>query len=273
MENRAGTGRTPRVIPAGSSAGDRNQAEDHSNELKRRKISQTSPGAMALVVASDISRFMVVEGGEVLSEDWSFAEPSSGAGAAAILIGESPGVFQADAGANGYYGYEVMDTCRPIPDSEAGDADLSLLSYLDCCEQSYLEYARRVNGVDYRDTFDYLSHPFRRHDKCLGFEEIEDPGDDDILFQSAVFLGLFYFIKGRFVEAVKFLRLLIRVHACRQTRPVIRLINITLNEKAKTALISRTAAPTMAQNTGTRRSGDGNAPMIMKTAMANAKPA
>lgn len=33
-----------------------------------------------------------------------------------------------------------MDTCRPIPDSEAGDSDLSLMSYLDCCEQAFLEY-------------------------------------------------------------------------------------------------------------------------------------
>ncbi len=50
-----------------------------------------------------------------------------------------------------------MDTCRPTPDSEAGDADLSLLSYLDCCENAYLQYQDRVEGVDYQDTFDYLS--------------------------------------------------------------------------------------------------------------------
>jgi polyketide biosynthesis 3-hydroxy-3-methylglutaryl-CoA synthase-like enzyme PksG len=75
----------------------------------------------------------------------------------AILISELPHVFQVDVGANGYYGYEVMDTCRPVPDSEAGDSDLSLLSYLDCCEQAYLEYQRRVAGVDYRSTFQYLT--------------------------------------------------------------------------------------------------------------------
>jgi polyketide biosynthesis 3-hydroxy-3-methylglutaryl-CoA synthase-like enzyme PksG len=120
-------------------------------------LSQTSPGAKALVVATDIARFMVAEGGEGLTEDWSFAEPSSGAGAVAILVSECPYVFQVDVGANGYYGYEVMDTCRPAPDSEAGDADLSLMSYLDCCEQAFLEYQRRVAGVDYRETFDYLT--------------------------------------------------------------------------------------------------------------------
>ncbi|MBA4368288.1 MAG: hypothetical protein C0403_11715, partial [Desulfobacterium sp.] len=37
----------------------------------------------------------------------------------------------------------------------------------------------------------------------LGLEEIEELGDDDILLQSALFLGLFYFIKGHFIEAVK----------------------------------------------------------------------
>ena len=112
---------------------------------------------MILVIASDISRFMVAEAGEALSTDWSYAEPSGGAGAVAMLISESPFVFQVDVGANGYYGYEVMDTCRPIPDSEAGNADLSLLSYLDCCEQAFLEYQKRVEGVDYGATFQYLA--------------------------------------------------------------------------------------------------------------------
>jgi polyketide biosynthesis 3-hydroxy-3-methylglutaryl-CoA synthase-like enzyme PksG len=66
-------------------------------------------------------------------------------------------VFQIDIGANGYYGYEVMDTCRPSPDSEAGDSDLSLLSYLDCCENAFLEYQKRVEGADYATTFGYLA--------------------------------------------------------------------------------------------------------------------
>ncbi|MER5948436.1 hydroxymethylglutaryl-CoA synthase [Streptomyces sp. NPDC001904] len=120
-------------------------------------LSQASPGAKALVVATDISRFTVVDGGDALTEDWSFAEPSSGAGAVAMLVSGSPKVFEVDAGANGYYGHEVMDTCRPTADSEAGDADLSLLSYLDCCEQTFLEYRRRVADVDYRESFQHLA--------------------------------------------------------------------------------------------------------------------
>jgi len=120
-------------------------------------LSQVSPGAKALVIATDISRFIVEEGGESLTPDWSFAEPSGGAGAVAMLVSETPHVFQVDVGANGYYGYEVMDACRPTPDSEAGNADLSLLSYLDCCENTFLEYQKRVEGADYGKSFHYLA--------------------------------------------------------------------------------------------------------------------
>lgn len=120
-------------------------------------LSRVSPGAKALVIASDISRFMTVEGGAGLSDDMSFFEPSSGAGAVAMLVSELPHVFQIDVGANGYYGYEVMDTCRPAPDSEAGNADLSLLSYLDCCEKAFLEYQKRVEGADFVRSFSYLA--------------------------------------------------------------------------------------------------------------------
>jgi polyketide biosynthesis 3-hydroxy-3-methylglutaryl-CoA synthase-like enzyme PksG len=120
-------------------------------------LSQTSPGAKALVIATDISRFMIAEGGDGRSADWSFLEPSGGAGAVAILVSETPHVFQIDPGASGYYGYEVMDTCRPVADSEAGDSDLSLLSYLDCCEGAFREYAKRVEGADFAGTFGYLA--------------------------------------------------------------------------------------------------------------------
>jgi polyketide biosynthesis 3-hydroxy-3-methylglutaryl-CoA synthase-like enzyme PksG len=75
-----------------------------------------------------------------------------------MLVSDTPHVFQVDAGANGSYGYEVMDTCRPSTDSEAGDSDLSLLSYLDCSENAFLEYQKRVRGADYLNTFRYLAY-------------------------------------------------------------------------------------------------------------------
>ena len=121
-------------------------------------LAQVSPGAKALVIATDISRFLVEKGGTALSMSWSFAEPSSGAGAVAMLISETPYVFQIDPGANGCYGYEVMDTCRPSTDSESGDSDLSLLSYLDCSENAFLEYQKRVKGANYAESFAYLAY-------------------------------------------------------------------------------------------------------------------
>jgi polyketide biosynthesis 3-hydroxy-3-methylglutaryl-CoA synthase-like enzyme PksG len=121
-------------------------------------LSQASPGAKVLVIATDISRFMVEEAGDALTADWSFAEPSSGSGAVAMLISDQPHVFQIDVGANGYYGYEVMDTCRPTADGDAGDSDLSLLSYLDCCENAFVEYNKRVPDASYAETFTYLAY-------------------------------------------------------------------------------------------------------------------
>lgn len=121
-------------------------------------LSQTSPGGKVLVIATDVSRFMVEEGGDALSADWSFAEPSGGSGAVAMLVSDRPHVFQIDVGANGYYGFEVMDTCRPSADTDAGDTDLSLLSYLNCCENAYLEYQKRVEGAHFGDTFGYLAY-------------------------------------------------------------------------------------------------------------------
>lgn len=119
-------------------------------------LSQASPGARALVIATDISRFLVAGDDDALTMDWAFFEPSGGAGAVALLVSETPEVFQLDVGANGYYSYEVMDTCRPIADSEVGNADLSLLSYLDCCNETFREYRRRVPAADYATTFQYL---------------------------------------------------------------------------------------------------------------------
>jgi polyketide biosynthesis 3-hydroxy-3-methylglutaryl-CoA synthase-like enzyme PksG len=119
-------------------------------------LSRASPGAKALVIASDISRFLVTGGDDALTMDWALFEPSGGAGAAALLVSDNPEIFALDVGANGYYSHEVMDTCRPVPDSEAGNADLSLLSYLDCCNETFVEYGRRVADVDYRSTFRYL---------------------------------------------------------------------------------------------------------------------
>jgi polyketide biosynthesis 3-hydroxy-3-methylglutaryl-CoA synthase-like enzyme PksG len=105
------------------------------------------PGIKALVIATDAA--------SAAARD-TYWEPSQGAGAVAMVVGERPEVLELDPGASGYHSYEVMDTCRPRPDLEAGDSDLSLLSYLSCLEECYAAYRERVVGADLRRTFDYL---------------------------------------------------------------------------------------------------------------------
>jgi polyketide biosynthesis 3-hydroxy-3-methylglutaryl-CoA synthase-like enzyme PksG len=160
-------------------------------------LSQTSPGGKVLVLATDVSRFMVEEGGEALSADWSFAEPSGGSGAVAMLVSDRPHVFQVDPGANGYYGYEVMDTCRPSADGDAGDTDLSLLSYLNCAENAYLEYEKRVSGAHFGDTFGYIAYhtPFGgmvkgAHRNLMRKLVKAKPADIEVDFQRRVTSGL-----------------------------------------------------------------------------------
>lgn len=119
-------------------------------------VSQVSPESKVLVVATDLVKFTAVEGSDTLSADWSFGELSGGAGAVAILVSEKPCIYEADFGANGSYGYEIMDTCRPEANMEAGNADLSLMSYLDCVAEAFKEYSKKVSDVNFRTTFDYL---------------------------------------------------------------------------------------------------------------------
>ena len=101
----------------------------------------------ALVIATDLGRPV----------PHSYAEPSQGSAAVALLVGADPVILALEPGASGVHGYEVMDACRPTPEIETGDADLSLLSYLDCMEKSFLAYQARVPGRDFQDGFDYLA--------------------------------------------------------------------------------------------------------------------
>jgi polyketide biosynthesis 3-hydroxy-3-methylglutaryl-CoA synthase-like enzyme PksG len=127
--------------------------------------SQASPGAKVLVIATDTALHSAIGedgGGAPRGEGegegaHSFAEPSSGTGAVALLVSDQPTVFELDFGASGCHSYEVMDTCRPVVGWETGDADLSLISYLDCLDGSFDAYCEKVEGADLRATFDYLA--------------------------------------------------------------------------------------------------------------------
>lgn len=105
------------------------------------------PGVKALVVAADAS--------SVAARN-TYWEPSQGAGAVAMIVGDTPNILTLDAGANGYYSFEVMDTLRPRGDLEAGDSDLSILSYMKCLEESFLHYSSIVEDVDFVSSFDHL---------------------------------------------------------------------------------------------------------------------
>ncbi|MEO8963658.1 MAG: hydroxymethylglutaryl-CoA synthase [Gammaproteobacteria bacterium] len=107
-----------------------------------------SPGAKALVIATDVAR---------AAGKLTYMEPSQGVASIAMLVSNKPDILELDLGANGYHGYEVMDTCRPEPEIETGDSDLSLMSYLDCLEASYRAYTEKVSGVDLQTTFDYFA--------------------------------------------------------------------------------------------------------------------
>lgn len=109
--------------------------------------SQDSLEAKALVIATDAARAAVRK---------TYAEPSQGAGAVAMLISKNPEILTLDHHANGYYGYDIMDTCRPEPDIETGDPDLSLLSYLDCLDNCYKLYCEAVEGVNIQTTFSHF---------------------------------------------------------------------------------------------------------------------
>ena len=109
--------------------------------------SGSSPGARALVVTTDTARPI----------PHTYAEPSQGAAALAMLVSDRPVVLELEKGATGHYGYEVMDSCRPTAEFETGDADLSLLSYLDCIENSCLDYCRKTGVTDIASHFDYLA--------------------------------------------------------------------------------------------------------------------
>lgn len=107
-----------------------------------------NPEARVLIIATDTAR---------AASKNTYAEPSQATGAVAMIVSRYPDVMETDFGAFGLYSYEVMDTCRPLPDLETGDADLSLLSYLDCFENCYNQYSAKIEGVDFVNTFDYLA--------------------------------------------------------------------------------------------------------------------
>jgi len=107
-----------------------------------------TPDSRALVIATDCPRAKLKN---------TYVEPSQGFGGTAMLVSRRPAIMEMDVGAFGSYSFEVMDTCRPVPELELGDPDLSLFSYLDCLVGSVRGYQETVAETDFMETFDLLA--------------------------------------------------------------------------------------------------------------------
>jgi 3-hydroxy-3-methylglutaryl CoA synthase len=97
-------------------------------------LAGVDPDAKALVINADHA-LIGLDGPQ---------EPVLGAAGAAVLLSTTPRVAAFDVGWNGVYAHEVADIFRPAPGVETGDADDSLLSYLDGVEHCYDAYVERV---------------------------------------------------------------------------------------------------------------------------------
>ena len=103
--------------------------------------SGVAPGAKALIINADHALFHFVGGTQ---------EPVLGAGSVAVLVSANPRIASIDLGWHGVHAHDVFDIFRPAPGVETGDADDSLLSYLDGVELTYDGYVTAVGSpVDF----------------------------------------------------------------------------------------------------------------------------
>jgi polyketide biosynthesis 3-hydroxy-3-methylglutaryl-CoA synthase-like enzyme PksG len=105
------------------------------------------PDARALVVGADVASPM----------RHTYMEPSQGAGAVALLVGRQPRIAVLDAGAYGCHSYDSGDGSRPVREQDVFNVDLSLLTYLDCLQHSWADYASVVADADVVDSFHRLA--------------------------------------------------------------------------------------------------------------------
>ena len=111
------------------------------------------PDEKVLIVGTDIARS---------SADAAYGEPSQGCGAAAVLLSRDPELISFDIGAYGNHSVSEFDSYRPNADEEMGDADLSLMTYLDCMVKSYQNYKDKISDhITNRDFSYFIFHtPF-----------------------------------------------------------------------------------------------------------------
>ncbi len=109
----------------------------------------TSPlasGKKALVISTDITR---------PDAELDF-EAVGGGCAVAMVIGMEARIFTLDLQEAGYWTQEVADVYRPTAHHEIGDAQTSLLAYLQALEGVYSHYQKVIGQVDY--DIDFKKH-------------------------------------------------------------------------------------------------------------------
>ncbi|MFI9383542.1 hydroxymethylglutaryl-CoA synthase family protein [Kutzneria sp. NPDC052558] len=99
-------------------------------------------GGKALVIAGDLP----------VPARHSYAEPSQGAGAIAVLLGE-PRLARWYPVRHGRFSFANEDFWRPAVDVDMIDVDRSVLSYVECLLGSFRDFAEHEN-VDFRTSFD-----------------------------------------------------------------------------------------------------------------------
>jgi len=103
------------------------------------------PGRKALVIATDVARYDVGSPGE----------PTQGAAAVAMLVGEEPRVLELLPYPEAVHAAEVMDFWRPTYRSTAlADGHYSMQCYLDALESCWRRFAE-ASGLG-ADAFDFL---------------------------------------------------------------------------------------------------------------------
>lgn len=99
-------------------------------------------GKKALIIAVDFSR-------KHFYKDHEFV---LGGVAAAVLVSENPKIIEYEIEKKGFWTVNIYDTFRPSAIAEVGNNEVSLYSYMDALEGSYLHYAENIGEIDF-DTY------------------------------------------------------------------------------------------------------------------------
>ncbi len=103
-------------------------------------------GKKALVIATDFSRMHLD-----LKEEFVM-----GGVAAALLISEKPAVLEFELEKKGYWTTDIYDTFRPSANHEMGNNEVSLFTYMDALEGSFLHYKEQLGEeIDFDSYFTY----------------------------------------------------------------------------------------------------------------------